>query len=416
MGSVEGSYASSQSFSYGANSCRVESTCVHYEHSSLVMQQPAHITTRIVAADSVCAGDIDAWAALESRAIEPNAFLSPHFIIPSARHLTPQQVPHVLIVERQVAAVRQLIGIGIFTETRATRQVPMRSLIGYRSRHSFLSGLLLDREFPEQAFEAMLGFIGKRFPWCRAVGMSQVWSDGPMASPGGVASKACDFSPLLTQTAPRAILRPTDCRAHLRDKALAKRIRDLDRRQRRLSQLGEVDWRFHRAEAIPAESIEAFLALENMGWKAEEGSSLRSRPEDEAFFRDMVAAFASDRRVMFAELTLDGVPIASICNLVSGNVGFCFKIGWDPAFRSTSPALINELEFMRNAETRFGDIEYFDSGAGAESFINELWLARRDLSTMVVPTGTMGASTLHAVGWARRLMRSVRRSEDALPV
>jgi len=378
------------------------------------MQQPVQFSTRMAAADRVGATDVDAWAALESRAIEPNAFLSPYFVIPSARHLTPEQLPHVLFVERQVGAARELVGVAVFTEQGATRQMPVRSLVGYRSRHSFLSGLLLDRECPEQALEAMLGFIRQTFPRCRAVGMPQVWSDGPLAAPGGMASKAGNFKPLLTETTPRAILRPADCEAHLHDKALARRIRDLDRRQRRLCQLGELDWRCHRTDGIPAESIEAFLALENMGWKGEERSSLRSRPEDEAFFHEMVAAFASERRVIFAELTLDGVPIASICNLVSGNVGFCFKIGWNPAFRSTSPALINELEFVRNAATCFGDIEYFDSCASAQSFINELWLARRDVSTMLVPTGTIGAGTLRAAGWVGQLMRWARRSGKAL--
>jgi CelD/BcsL family acetyltransferase involved in cellulose biosynthesis len=381
-----------------------------------VMHQPVQFSTRMVAADSVRANDVDAWAALESRAVEPNAFLSPYFVIPSARHLTPEQVPHVLIVERQVGAARELVGVAAFTEKGATRQMPVRRLVGYRSRHSFLSGLLLDRECPEQALEAMLRFIRKTFPRCGAVGIPQVWSDGPLAAPGGMASKAGNFRPFLTEPTQRAILRPADCEAHLHDKALARRIRDLDRRQRRLCQLGKLDWRCHRTDGIPAESIEAFLALENMGWKGKEGSSLRSRPEDEAFFREMVTAFASERRVIFAELTLDGVPIASICNLVSGNVGFCFKIGWNPAFRSTSPALINELEFMRNAATRFGEIEYFDSGASAESFINELWLERRDLSTMLVPTGTIGASTLRAAGWVGQLKRWARRSGNVLPM
>jgi CelD/BcsL family acetyltransferase involved in cellulose biosynthesis len=312
------------------------------------MQQPAQLSTRMVAADKVSASDVAAWAALESRASEPNAFLSPHFVIPSARHLTPEQVPQVLIVERQRGAARDVVGIAVVTEESATRQVPVRRLAGYRSRHSFLSGLLLDREGPEQVFDAMLGFIREAFPRCKAVGMPQVWSDGPLAAPGGIASKACEFSPLLTETTPRAILRPSDCEAQLQDKALARRIRDLDRRQRRLRQLGELAWRCHRSEGIPAESIEAFLTLEHMGWKGEQGSSLRSRPEDEAFFRDMVAGFATQRRVMFAELTLDGEPIASICNLVSGSVGFCFKIGWNPAFRSNSPALINELPLRRH--------------------------------------------------------------------
>lgn len=370
----------------------------------------------MVAADRVGAGDVDAWAALESRAIEPNAFLSPYFVIPSARHLTPDEVPHVLIVERQVGAVRQVVGVGVFTEKEATREMPFRSLVGYRSRHSFLSGLLLDRDCPDQALEAMLRFVSRAFAHCKALGIPQVWSDGPLAEPGGIASRICSFTPRLIETTWRAILRPADCEAQLRDRTLGRRIRDLDRRARRLRQLGELEWRCDRNDNLPARSIEAFLSLEHMGWKGEQGSSLRSRPQDEAFFREMVTAFAARRRVIFAELVLDGVPIASICNLVSGKTGFCFKIGWNPEFRSTSPALINELEFIRNAGSHFADIDYFDSGASEDSFINELWLARRELSTLVVPTGLVGAGTLSAAGWIGRFWRLARKSGNALAV
>jgi hypothetical protein len=145
-----------------------------------------------------------------------------------------------------------------------------------------------------------------------------------------------------------------------------------------------------------------------MGWKGDEGSSLRSRPDDEAFFRAAVSGFASEGRALFIEVTFDGVPIASMCNFIAGNVGFGFKIGWNPAFRSYSPALINELELIRQGPTNFTDIEYFDSGASATSFINELWLARHRMAKICIPTGWVGASSIAAAEWAARLKRRGR--------
>jgi hypothetical protein len=369
----------------------------------------AQFATRVVAVDHVCDKDVAAWAALEARAIEPNAFLSPHFVVPAARYLTPDQTPLVLFVERTTPSGRDLIGVGVFTEAAATYRTPVRRLVGYRSRYSLLSGLLLDRELAVQALQALLQFARTSLPHCKAIELPLVRGDGPLIDAAGIAADASTHAPRVGKLDPRAILVMADCAAHLSEKTLAARIRDIDRRLRRLRERGHVAWRWHREAAQSAEAVESFLSLEHMGWKGDEGSSLRSRPDDEAFFRAAVSGFASEGRALFTEVTFDGVPIASMCNFIAGNVGFGFKIGWNPAFRSFSPALINELELMRQGPTSFGDIEYFDSGASASSFINELWLARHQMATICIPTGWVGASAIAVADWAALLKRHGRR-------
>jgi hypothetical protein len=366
------------------------------------------MATRIVAVDHVCNEDVAAWAALEARAIEPNAFLSPHFVIPAARYLTPDQTPLVLFVERTTSDGRELIGVGAFTEAAATYRTPVRRLVGYRSRYSLLSGLLLDREHAVPALEALLQFVHASLPHCKAIELPLVRGDGPLFDAAGIAVNASTHAPRVSRLDPRAILVMADCAAHLSDKTLAARLRDIDRRLRRLRERGHVDWRWHREAGATAEAVESFLSLEHMGWKGAEGSSLRSRPEDEAFFRAAVSGFASDGRALFVEVTFDGIPIASMCNFIAGNVGFGFKIGWNPAFRSFSPALINELELMRQGPTNFSDIDYFDSGASASSFINDLWLARHQMATICMPTGRVGASAIAIADWAALLKRHGR--------
>ena len=259
-----------------------------------------------------------------------------------------------------------------------------------------------------QALQALLQFVRTSLPHCKAIELPLVRGDGPLFDPVGIAADASTHAPRIGKLDPRAVLVMADCAAHLGEKTLAARIRDIDRRLRRLRERGHVAWRWHREAGATAQAMESFLSLEHMGWKGDEGSSLRSRPDDEAFLRAAVSGFASEGRALFIEVTFDGVPIASMCNFVAGNVGFGFKIGWNPAFRSFSPALINELELIRQGPTSFGDIEYFDSGASGSSFINELWLARHQMATICIPTGWVGASSIAIVDWAARLKRHGR--------
>lgn len=369
--------------------------------------EATRFSARVVAASDCDPIDIAAWAALEARAAEPNAYLSPYFVLPAARHLTPDRAPLVLFVERTTAHSRELVGVGIFNEAESAGLFPARKLVAYQSQHSFLGGLLLDRDCTAPALQTMLRFVGETMPHCQGIELPHVWADGPLSDLRSTAPQSFTFAPRARGAVARSILVPGECLAQLGGRALKSRVRDLNRRMRRLQERGTVGWRWHRDEGVPDEAVEAFLALEHMDWKGEEGSSLRSSPRGEAFFREVVAGFASARRALFTELTLDGAAIASTCNLISGNVGFGFKIGWNPDFRAMSPGWLNEIEFMRHAPTHFGDIAYFDSGASPSSFINDLWLTRRTLTTLSVPTRVLGACTLLVRDMAGRLKRSL---------
>lgn len=370
--------------------------------------------TRVVATECVEAKDVEAWSALESRAIEPNAYLSPHFVLAATRWLTPDERAKVFFVEKVARESVELVGVGVFSESGPTKQLPIRTLAGYRSRHSFLSGLLLDREWAVPALRALLDSVSDVLPQCKAVVIPSVWNDGALATASEADAQAFEHKPRISNLVPRAILIPSEVEALLSDKALASRIRDLDRRQRRLRDKGKVSWRCLQGESLSADVVEHFLALEHMGWKGESGTSLRSLPQDESFFRDMVAGFASEGRVIFTELTLDDVPIASTCNLVSGRAGFAFKIGWDPKYRSASPAFINELELIRHAKACFAEIDCFDSGASPTSYINALWTTRRTLATLSIPTGALGAHALRLASLASQVRRRAYSPSESI--
>jgi CelD/BcsL family acetyltransferase involved in cellulose biosynthesis len=138
-----------------------------------------------------------------------------------------------------------------------------------------------------------------------------------------------------------------------------------------------VRWRALRGREITSACIERFIDLEHLGWKGQEGTSLRSRPEDEQFFREMIGEFAAHDRAVFTELSVGDTVVASTSNLISGKRGFAFKLGWHPNYHRMAPGLLNEVEFIRNAPAVFRDIDFIDSGAAEGSFLEELWSERR---------------------------------------
>jgi len=379
------------------------------------LHSTARLSVRPVTADSIVERDVAAWSALEDRALEPNAYLSPYFVLPAIRRLAPRTSPAIVFVERSAAGRTELLAVGVFVEAAPNVHTPVRRLATHWSKYAPLGGLLLHRDHAVQAFGALLDYVKQTAPDCKLIELAPVWNDGPMTGADGIIARCCGVEPVAVDTVPRAILVLSKCQSYLESRLLSQRIRDLGRRMRRLRERGEVSWHCHWRNGVPAAAIESLLALEHMGWKGTAHSSLRSHPADEAFFREMIAGFASERRAVLTELTLDGTPIACSSNLLSGKTGFAFKIGWHPDFRTFSPGWINELEFMQRAPAEFPGCDYFDSGARPDSFINELWPDRRALSTLLVPTQLSGRVAIAALTPLRRLKRRLTRISTLLP-
>jgi hypothetical protein len=358
---------------------------------------------RAVRPNDLVPGTIAAWAELEARAIEPNAYLSPHFVLPAVRYLDPMAQVLVFLIERIGVGSSDLVGLGVFRHVAASRHFPLPHLTTYQSRHSFLSGLLLDRDMAHQAIGALFDHFQTRGWSWHGIEFSDAWADGPLADLLTQVAGERKFIRSDRWPAERAILVPTSSNASDVDTALGSRAKDLKRCMRRLQEQGEVRWTTHRLDGVPAASVEAFLDLEDRGWKGQAGTSLRARPGDEAFFREVIAGFSREDRALMTELSVDGVVISSTSNLISGRAGFAFKIGWDPAFMKMSAGILNEVELMRNAATVCTDIDFFDSGAPPGSYIYDLWGARRPISHTVFGLTPAARMALKAVSLARAL-------------
>jgi CelD/BcsL family acetyltransferase involved in cellulose biosynthesis len=327
----------------------------------------------------------EAWADLERRAVEPCAYLSPHFVLPALRHLDPMLSPVILTVSR---ADGVLVGLGVFEERAVSRRFPLRHLAAYRSRHSFLSSLLLDRAHAREAVGALLD---------RICGRSTRWHGVTFEDmPAGVVQQLLleegrrrgnrwfEYERL-----ERATLQMADAGDGYAERCFSSARRKRIRRNwRRLESLGCVEWELRREEVEGC--VERFLQLEHLGWKGAAGDSLASTPGSQAFFREMAEGFGRDRRIFFTEIRLDGEVIASTSNLVSVDEGYAFKSGWDPRFAAMSIGMLNETELIRRAPALLPGLVRLDSGAQPGSYLEDIWVGRRVLVDGLLTTTATG--------------------------
>lgn len=351
---------------------------------------------------------ISAWDALEGRALNQNIYLSPHFVLPALKYLEHSDDVIAICIEEQDSIGNKLFGFGLFEPVSGTRRFPLAHLRALRTRHSYETGLLLDPEHAEKVVDTFLRWcFSPSFPW-HGIEFS-LW-------PSGSACDALLQDGCRTYRAPwielrrtqRAILYPAQAgEDYIQNYLSANRRKDLRRKGRRLSELGTVTWTAYTGSNVDGNCVQRFLDLEHAGWKGEQQTALKSHAGNEQFFREMVRGFSDAGRAVFTELRVANCVISSTSNIIAGHAGFAFKLGWHPDYARMSPSILNELEIIRNSPQLFSTLDYLDSGANEGSFMDKLWVHRRTLAHVVIPTSLPGRLILNAYSMARNIKRQL---------
>ena len=318
---------------------------------------------------------IHQWKELELRSFEGNAYLSPHFILPAIKYLTPSKEIYFIFIYLVADYKDILTGFGVFEYSYGTKQFPLPHLKSYLTIHSYLSGLLIDSEFVDSTLAAFFEYTRKFPKFCCGIEFIKRPGQTDLAKRIDLVAAQISVPWHQYNHHKRAILIPKNMSQETIDTLFSKRKKkNLRHCRNQLTKIGEVQWHYIPGDRVDNGCIDRFLQLENMGWKCEKESSLLANPDYETFFREMVAGFSKNNQVFFTELLVDGRSIASTANLLSANSGFAFKIGWDTAFAAASPGILNEIEFIKEAAELLPQIEYIDSGAGEGSFIEKIWV------------------------------------------
>jgi CelD/BcsL family acetyltransferase involved in cellulose biosynthesis len=112
----------------------------------------------------------------------------------------------------------------------------------------------------------------------------------------------------------------------------------LNRRIRQLNEVGALDLEVHRSAGQAV--LEDFFRLEGSGWKVTEGTALRRRRGEEAFYR-AVAAWGEERGwLRLAFLCVGGRRVATDLGLEARGVRYVLKTGYDVDFGRFSPGMV----------------------------------------------------------------------------
>ncbi|MDR3543426.1 MAG: GNAT family N-acetyltransferase [Desulfosporosinus sp.] len=328
--------------------------------------------------------DIQSWLHLETRALEFNSYLSPHFLLPALHSLDRGMHASLLIVEIVGIKQPEMMGLAAVVVKPCSRCIPLPHLGNYQSRHSFLGTPLIDREHAPEVITCLLRHFRDRPGWILGLVWDKLSFDGELIRLLHASAREQKMGWHVLGQYDRAELVPQFCSPESNKNPTDKKLKkEAARCKRRLSEQGEVDWVAYR-DVVPTPVIDTFLRLEHNGWKGDQGSSLLANKDDETFFRQMVNGFASEGRAMFTELRLNGNPIASTCNFISGPEGFAFKVGWDPDYRQFGVGILNEVEFVQRAHEICKDLTRIDSGSASNSFIERIWPGRRKIGSVFI--------------------------------
>ena len=349
--------------------------------------------------------DLGRWRELAARAIEPNPFHEPEYVLPLARGLGQ-------LGDVQVMVVRDSEGwqACLPVDRRRWHRVPLSSVASWRGH--YLYGLLgtplasADRTHDALA-ELIRGLLAT--PGVGFAALEEVADDGPVRAALDEVLKR--EAALLIERFERPAVRRRPGPTYLEAAMSGKRRKQLRRLRRRLAeQLGEDPVCVDRADEESAYS--EFIALEAAEEKARQRSVLGENPAHAGFFMTMCDSFAELGRLQMLCLEGGGHTIAMQCNLLAGDVLFGVKVAYDQRWASFSPGAQLEVEGIRVFHENMA-LNLMDSCAGPTNpLLNRLWPDRRSVATYALPAngprGWVAAPALRLTRSLRELNRARR--------
>lgn len=345
------------------------------------------------------------WTRLTKDCLVANPFYEPFFLLPALQKTRPAgRVLVVFVFKKSKKVPRTEELVGIFPIERRSNGI--LSLPRWRLLTTSLilrSVPLLTNQHPECALSAFLKWSAES-----GIGLlefDRVLAEGPFQHALVNALTACGRLPYVTGQSINATLNKDRQTAQSGGKA----FREINRKRRRLEELGDLQFRFLSETESLSEWQLRFLELEASGWKGRRGTAMmQSDRERELFMTVTRQAWARKKLQMFG-LFLDDQPIAMKCNLCAGREGLAWKITYDENFSKFSPGLILELEHKLHFE-RQSELDRLDFCARADHpLCQRIAHQQLCLQRLLIPCDSL-VSELYcsAVSFLRRMKRHLR--------
>lgn len=361
---------------------------------------------------------IPAWTALAADAVEANACYLPFWALAVSRHARGRN-DALALTAFDTTAPDRLTGLMPVRWASRALSLPVPLLVSWNAYAPF-SAPLLDRDCAIEAAGALLD--AAKAAGARGLLLQSTTTGGAAFAAIRVALQRRGLAPKIMRSFHRAGLDARkDADTVLREALSAKKLKELRRQRHRLEDIGPVAFEVASAPERIGPALEAFLALEDKGWKGERGTALLRHPGDAAFIREAAPALAARGQFEIVSLTRNGETLASGLILRDAGRAFFFKIAMDESWARTSPGVQLTLDLTRHL-CADPAIAFADSTAdGEHPMIDHIWRERIEIADVFVPLSHRDpyAAVIRALVTARMraidFLKAIRRIREKLP-
>ncbi|MBV8847982.1 MAG: GNAT family N-acetyltransferase [Methylobacteriaceae bacterium] len=348
------------------------------------------------------------WADLVLRALEPNVFMEPGFALAAAQHLARADRPaFVAVWQRESTGKRgRLLGLWALVLPRRVFGGQIATL--WSHKQSALGLPLIDAARADEVVTAVFAWLADAFPRACVLVFPKLVRSGPTFA--RILAHALDTGlewRLLDQHQ-RPVLLANGAGSNLSK----ERSRSLARRRRQLERYGDLRVLSARDPAEIRNAAEAFLALEEKGWKGRRRTALLCESSRAAFARTMTRRLGREGKCRIDALTVGGRPVAMGIVLRSRDRAFFWKIAYDEAFATQSPGVQLALETTQFQQADKSCSATDSCTAPGNTMIEGLWRDRLAIVDLALPLYPAANDTLGSFAWRavlrRRLLKWMR--------
>jgi CelD/BcsL family acetyltransferase involved in cellulose biosynthesis len=341
---------------------------------------------------------VAAWDALTERASEPNPFYESWYLLSSLRNLAED----VSILRFEVGG--QLAGLLPIARPSRYYRYPFPHLANWLHPNMFCGAPLVAQGCEVAFWQALLRWADRH----TGAAMFLHLRDLPLGSAlhaalEGVLATSDRQCEVVHREARAMLAADVSAEAYWEASLSGKKRKELRRQANRLADEGAVAITRATDAAGLEEWCDAFLRLEQAGWKGAAGSALASDPATAALLCESLAGAAQRGRLERLTLTLDGNPIAMLASFLCPPGAFSFKTAFDERYSRYSPGVL--LQQANLAILDNPAIAWTDSCAAADHpMIDHIWRERREIGRLSIAIG--GAARRFAF---RQLVRAETR-------
>lgn len=357
----------------------------------------------------------DEWWDLVARAADANVYLTPAWA--GAWWRTFGEGPRTQASHNRLhlVAVRRsgrLVGLAPMLEASLVPgPLGLRMLVGIGHENADFGGVLVDRDEPEaldEIVEHLASELGRRRT---VLNLTRLADDSPfLAALRARLGDGHEFRQEEHEAYPYLSLRAFEDPERAVRKLLKKN--DVLRRGRRLAEVGEVGWTYHRPGSA-TEDLDAFLRLHDLRWAGRAPTGPFTSVPGRAFLADASEALDRAGLLRISFVTLDGVPIVGRYGAVFGGFYLGMKSGWDPTYATYGPG---HLVVGRLLEQAVADgLEGFDFMRGAGDHKSAWTNESREVGFTTVARRGVLAEVEHRALWTGLRLRYRWRGRPVAP-